>query len=238
VSKKARKLKKKISNVTESENKPAGDNSCIQKEAGVSIDNQLAENQLLQKESLPNAISTEQEDVPDDNDHQNLEKDVNSQVCLESMENANLDDNGHGNVKEDVNSEFVVESVKNTNLDDNEHENVEEDVNSQVGSEPMKKTNPEHPNDDMLDDTGDFSEDEQINATSEVDFNVSTLVSAFANHSIIQKLCWLLKFYKSNSLAINHYIISMLRRISDELELHPMLYQVWSLKHFTFNEIV
>ncbi|WJX14434.1 hypothetical protein P8452_04700 [Trifolium repens] len=232
VSKKARKLKKKISNVTESENKPAGDNSCIQKEAGVSIDNQLAENQLLQKESLPNAISTEQEDVPDDNDHQNLEKDVNSQVCLESMENANLDDNGHGNVKEDVNSDVVMETVKNTNLDDNEHENVEEDVNSQVGSEPMKKTNPEHPNEDMLDDTGDFSEDEQINAISEVDFNVSTLVSAFANHSIIQKLCWLLKFYKSNSLAINHYIISMLRRISDELELHPMLYQLSLLTIF------
>ncbi|KAK2457999.1 timeless family protein [Trifolium repens] len=232
VSKKARKLKKKISNVTESENKPAGDNSCIQKEAGVSIDNQLAENQLLQKESLPNAISTEQEDVPDDSDHQNLEKDVNSQVCLESMENANLDDNGHGNVKEDVNSEVVMETVKNTNLDDNEHENVEEDVNSQVGSEPMKKTNPEHPNEDMLDDTGDFSEDDQINAISEVDFNVSTLVSAFANHSIIQKLCWLLKFYKSNSLAINHYIISMLRRISDELELHPMLYQLSLLTIF------
>ncbi|WJX20662.1 hypothetical protein P8452_10190 [Trifolium repens] len=233
VSKKARKLKKKISNVTESENKPTGDNSCIQKEAGISIDNQLAENRLLQKEPLPNAISTEQEDVPDDTDHQNLEKDVNSQVCLESMENANLDDNnGHENVKEDVNSEVGMESVKNTNLDDNEHENVEEDVNSQVGTEPMEKTNPEHPNDDMLDDTGDFSEDEQINATSEVDFNVSTLVSAFANHSIIQKLCWLLKFYKSNSLAINHYIISMLRRISDELELHPMLYQLSLLTIF------
>ncbi|GAU32321.1 hypothetical protein TSUD_43630 [Trifolium subterraneum] len=232
VSKKARKLKKKISNVTESENKPTGDNSCIQKEADISIDNQLPENQLLQKESLPNAIPTEQEDVPDDNDHQNLEKDVNSEVCLESMENTNLDDNGHENFKEDVNSEVGMESVKNTNLDDNEHENVEEDVNSQIGSEPIKKTNLEHPNEDMLDDTGDFSEDEQINAISEVDFNVSTLVSAFANHSIIQKLCWLLKFYKSNSLAINHYIISMLRRISDELELHPMLYQLSLLTIF------
>ncbi|CAJ2629929.1 unnamed protein product [Trifolium pratense] len=232
VSKKARKLKKKIPNVTESKNKPAGDNSCIQKDAGISIDNQLAENQLLQKESLPNAISTEQEDAPDDNDRQNLEKDVNSQVCLESVENTNLDANGHENVKEDVNSEVGMESVKNTNLDDNEHENVEEDANSQVGSEPMNKTNPEHPNEDMLDDTGDFSEDEQTNAISEVDFNVSTLVSAFANHSIIQKLCWLLKFYKSNSLAINHYIISMLRRISDELELHPMLYQLSLLTIF------
>ena len=236
MSKKARKLKKKISSARESENKPTGDHSCIQKEASISIDNQLAENQLLQKESIPNPNSTEQEDIPHDNEHQNLEKDVNSVVRLESMENRNLDDNGHDNVKRDANSEIGMESVRNTNLDDIENEN--EDVNSQVGTKPMENTNPEHPNEDMLDGTGDFSEDEQINAVSEVDFNVSTLVSAFANHSIIQKLCWLLKFYKSNSLAINHYIISMLRRISDDLELHPMLYQVWSGKHFTFNEIV
>ncbi|XP_024642189.1 protein timeless homolog isoform X2 [Medicago truncatula] len=232
VSKKARKLKKKISSARESENKPTGDQSCIQKEASISIDNQLAENQLLQKESIPNANSTEQEDTPHDNEHQNLEKDVNSQVRLKPMENRNLDDNGDNNVKRDVNFEIGVESVRNTNLDDNKNEDVEEDVNSQVGMKPMENTNPEHPNEDMLDDTGDFSEDEQINAVSEVDFNVSTLVSAFANHSIIQKLCWLLKFYKSNSLAINHYIISMLRRISDDLELHPMLYQLSLLTIF------
>ncbi|TKY51371.1 timeless-like protein [Spatholobus suberectus] len=116
---------------------------------------------------------------------------------------------------------------------DNEHENhVEEDGNSQVGLEPMEATNSDHVNEDMLDGTNDFSEDEQLNAINEVDFKVSTLVSAFANHNIIQKLCWLLKFYKSNSLATNHYIISMLRRISDDLELHPMLYQLSLLTTF------
>ncbi|XP_027367392.1 protein timeless homolog [Abrus precatorius] len=117
--------------------------------------------------------------------------------------------------------------------DDNEHENnVEEDGNSQVGLEQMETTNSKHANNDMLDGTGDFSEDEQLNAINEVDFKVSSLVSAFANHSLIQKLCWLLKFYKSNSLATNHYIISMLRRISDDLELHPMLYQLSLLTIF------
>ncbi|CAI8604387.1 unnamed protein product, partial [Vicia faba] len=284
VSKKARKLKKKTSNGPESGNKPTGDHSCVNKEAGISIDNPLGENHLLQKESLPNVISTDQEGIPDDNEHGSLEKDVNSQVHLESMENkhlddnenknakgdvnsqvplesmenthlddneheivkgdvnsqvrlesmenTHLDDNEHDNVKGDVNFQVGLESVKKTNLDDNEHKNVEEDVNSQVGLEPIENTNLEHLNEDMLDDTGDFSEEEQLNTTSEVDFNVSTLVSAFANHSIIQKLCWLLKFYKSNSLAINHYIISMLRRISDELELHPMLYQLSLLTTF------
>ncbi|XP_058769846.1 uncharacterized protein LOC131643603 isoform X2 [Vicia villosa] len=309
VSKKARKLKKKTSNGTESGSKPTGDHSCVKKEAGISIDNPLGENHLLQKESLPNVISSDQEGIPDDNEHESLEKDVNSQVRLESMENTHLDgkehenvkgdansqvrlksmenthrddnehenvkgdvnsqvrlesmenthlddnehenvkgdvnsqvrlesmenthlDNEHDNVKGDVNFQVGLESVKKTNLDDNEHNNVEEDVNSQVGLEPVENTNLEHLNEDMLDDTGDFSEDEQLNTISEVDFNVSTLVSAFANHSIIQKLCWLLKFYKSNSLAINHYIISMLRRISDELELHPMLYQLSLLTIF------
>ncbi|XP_057425130.1 uncharacterized protein LOC130718546 isoform X1 [Lotus japonicus] len=115
---------------------------------------------------------------------------------------------------------------------DNEHQNIVENGDSQVGSEPVQNTNPEHCIEDMLDDTGDFSEDEQFNAISEVDFNVSTLVSAFVNHNIIQKLCWLLKFYKSNSLAINYYIIGMLRRISDDLELHPMLYQLSLLTTF------
>ncbi|KAL2324601.1 hypothetical protein Fmac_023659 [Flemingia macrophylla] len=117
--------------------------------------------------------------------------------------------------------------------DGNEHENhVEEDGNSQVGTEPMEATNSEHVNEDMLDGPDDFSEDEQLNAINEVDFKVSTVVSAFANHNIIQKLCWLLKFYKTNSLATNHYIISMLRRISDDLALQPMLYQLSLLTTF------
>lgn len=81
-------------------------------------------------------------------------------------------------------------------------------------------------NDDLGYSTGDSSGDEQVPATAEVDFKVSTLVSAFSNHSIIQKLCWLLKFYKSNLTRTNHYIICMLRRISEDLELSPMLYQV------------
>lgn len=70
------------------------------------------------------------------------------------------------------------------------------------------------------------SGDEQLIMSDEVDLKVSSLVSALANNSMIQKLCWLLKSYKSNSITTNHYILSMLRRICDDLELSPMLYQV------------
>lgn len=73
--------------------------------------------------------------------------------------------------------------------------------------------------------TSDSSVDHQP-ATSEVDFNVSRLISSLANNSVVQNICWLLKHYKSNSYRTNHYIICMLRRFCEDLELSPMLYQV------------
>ncbi|XP_047324602.1 uncharacterized protein LOC124928117 [Impatiens glandulifera] len=90
--------------------------------------------------------------------------------------------------------------------------------------------------DDLNDGSGDSSNDEQIAETNEVDFNVSTMVSALANNSIIQNLCWLLKFYKSNSVRTNHYILIILRRICEDLELSPMLYQLSLLG--IFHEIL
>ncbi|KAK2654028.1 hypothetical protein Ddye_013884 [Dipteronia dyeriana] len=86
--------------------------------------------------------------------------------------------------------------------------------------------------DDYLNCSSGDSGDEQPAATEEVDFRVSTFISAFANCSIIQKLCWLLNFYKSNSNRTNHYIICMLRTITDDLELAPMLYQLSLLTTF------
>ena len=94
----------------------------------------------------------------------------------------------------------------------------------------MDSRKSDHAENDHYCSTGDSSGDEQPTATNEVDFKVSTFLSAFANSSIIKKLCWLLKFYKSNSNRTNHYIIRMLRRITDDLELSPMLYQVKSFK--------
>ncbi|KAH9646683.1 Timeless family protein [Citrus sinensis] len=96
----------------------------------------------------------------------------------------------------------------------------------------MDSRKSDHAENDHYCSTGDSSGDEQPTATNEVDFKVSTFLSAFANSSIIQKLCWLLKFYKSNSNRTNHYIICMLRRITDDLELSPMLYQLSLLTVF------
>uniref|UniRef100_A0A803MKW7 Timeless N-terminal domain-containing protein n=1 Tax=Chenopodium quinoa TaxID=63459 RepID=A0A803MKW7_CHEQI len=72
----------------------------------------------------------------------------------------------------------------------------------------------------------DSSADEQITATDEVDFKMTSLLFSLANSSIISNLCCLLKDYKSNSTATNHYILCLLRRISDDLDLAPMLYQL------------
>ncbi|KAK4258425.1 hypothetical protein QN277_007878 [Acacia crassicarpa] len=116
---------------------------------------------------------------------------------------------------------------------DNQHEKIVQEEENVVGDSELKDIkNYEHANEGLLHDTGDFSNDEQQTEYNEVDFKVSTLVSAFANHNIIQKICWLLKFYKSNSLATNHHIISILQRICDDLELHPMLYQLSLLTTF------
>lgn len=84
----------------------------------------------------------------------------------------------------------------------------------------------DHTNDDLDYNNDDSSSDEQLAATNGVDFQVSDLVSAFANDNINRNFCWLLSFYKSNSISTNHYIICMLRRICDDLELSAMLYQV------------
>ncbi|KAL1206714.1 hypothetical protein V5N11_027273 [Cardamine amara subsp. amara] len=93
-----------------------------------------------------------------------------------------------------------------------------------------------HVVDDLSCGTDDSSDEEEHNATDEVDFKVSTFISAFASNSIIQNLCWLLKFYKSNPKQTNHHVISILRRITEDLELSPMLYQLSLL--VTFHKIL
>ncbi|XP_010537125.1 PREDICTED: uncharacterized protein LOC104811936 [Tarenaya hassleriana] len=92
--------------------------------------------------------------------------------------------------------------------------------------ENSDKPSSNHVVDDLTCGTDDSSDDEEPTAKDEVDFKVSTFISAFASSSIIQNLCWLLKFYKNNSKQTNHHIVSMLRRITEDLELSPMLYQL------------
>ncbi|KAI0507977.1 hypothetical protein KFK09_014107 [Dendrobium nobile] len=68
--------------------------------------------------------------------------------------------------------------------------------------------------------------------TSEVNFNISAMVSSFASNTIIHNLCWLLKHYKANSASTNHYILCMLSRFCEDLELSPMFYQLSLLTIF------
>lgn len=87
----------------------------------------------------------------------------------------------------------------------------------------------ERSNDNIADpvyDTDGSSSEDEVPATYEVDFNISKLVLSFASEESICNLCWLLKFYKSNSACTNHYITCMLKRFCDDLDLYPMLYQV------------
>lgn len=123
---------------------------------------------------------------------------------------------GTSGLKEDTRTPFLVDEVGT----------LETKMGS-PGYQPQIDNNTHgHADGDLCCSTDDSSGDEQPDTVNEVDFKVSTLVSAFANHSIIQNLCWLLKFYRSNSNNTNHYILGMLRKITDDFELAPMLYQV------------
>lgn len=88
----------------------------------------------------------------------------------------------------------------------------------------------------LPDDTEDISEDDNHAGRIEANFDIAKYISSFADNTIIQNYCWLLKFYKTNSPATNHYIIRMLQRICDDCMLSPMLYQL-SL-FCTFYEIL
>ncbi|MED6218463.1 hypothetical protein PIB30_026798 [Stylosanthes scabra] len=180
----------------------------------------------IRKKNLPEVIESADKQI---GEHSSIHKEDAISIGNESSESQPLQKDSPSNANLPGEESIVVS-------DDNEHENVAEEVGKLGSLEPTEDTKLENANEDMLDENAD-SDDEQLNTISEVDFKVSTLVSTFANHNIIQKLCWLLKFYKSNSLATNHYIISMLRRINDDLGLHAMLYQVRSKKHSSFNEI-
>ncbi|CAN6464590.1 unnamed protein product [Victoria cruziana] len=76
------------------------------------------------------------------------------------------------------------------------------------------------------------SENDEHTATIEVDLDVTRIMSMFANGKVVQNLCWLLRFYKSNHTSTNNHIIFMLQRISDDLELSPMLFQLSILSIF------
>lgn len=164
-------------------------------------------------------IETKNENVSETSmDNVNPQKEVDRSTCEESVDVDMLE----------------KETLTNQNIDIETDTTIRDSI--QV-DEPAPKPANSGFNDSAVDDktigdsgvspeTEESSGDEQPVLTDEVDFRVSSVVSALGNNNIVQKLCWLLKFYKNNSITTNHYILSMLRRICDDLELDPMLYQV------------
>ncbi|KAF6997707.1 hypothetical protein CFC21_013904 [Triticum aestivum] len=113
--------------------------------------------------------------------------------------------------------------------------NEEEDTcTTQLGGDPSSAGSAEKKRNTINEeeDASDSSSDDCPPATSEVDFNVSRLISSLANNSVVQNICWLLKYYKTNSFRTNHYIICMLRRFCEDLDVSPMLYQLSLLTTF------
>ncbi|KAG6548875.1 hypothetical protein Mapa_009637 [Marchantia paleacea] len=77
------------------------------------------------------------------------------------------------------------------------------------------------------DDDDDDDDAELESMTKEVSLDVNQLVfRRFADNTIVRNYCWLLKYYTSNSVTTNYYVVRMLQRICEDRVLEPMLYQL------------
>ncbi|XWS48502.1 hypothetical protein CRYUN_Cryun13aG0083200 [Craigia yunnanensis] len=158
-------------------------------------------------------------------DHAAAPDGVGSSVCEQSAEFVSEKESlvkEKSDLKEDTSTSLLVDELGTSETKMGSPGDLPQVDNNTLG----------HADVDLCCSTDDSSGDEQPASVNEVDFKVSTLISAFANCSIIQNLCWLLKFYRSNSSNINRYIIGMLQKITDDLELAPMLYQLSLLTTF------
>ncbi|BFI31474.1 hypothetical protein AXG93_4530s1190 [Marchantia polymorpha subsp. ruderalis] len=88
------------------------------------------------------------------------------------------------------------------------------------------------------DEDNDDDDDAELESmTKEVSLDVNQLVfRRFADNTIVRNYCWLLKYYTSNRVTTNYYVVRMLQRICEDRVLEPMLYQL-SIFH-TFYTIL
>lgn len=126
--------------------------------------------------------------------------------CLENLRAYQKEESLPQNVNEEM--QVVVDDVEDTDLNERENNNHTTGFIN------------------MANDESGSSGDDYPTGRNEVDFNITKFVSNFANNSCIQNICWLLKFYRSNSPSTNDHIVFILRHISDKLELSPIFYQV------------
>ncbi|EPS72479.1 hypothetical protein M569_02279, partial [Genlisea aurea] len=167
-------------------------------------------------EDMGNLKNDNVNSIPDELFHRSTLADDDGDIERPSEDNGDTENDNANSIPE--------ESVDGRSLENDM-------VNNDDRAEADEKDTADH--DGRFDiETDKSSGDEQLVLSNEVDFKVSSLVSALANHTVIQKLCWLLSNYRSNSTITNHYIISMLRRVCDDLDLSPMLYQLSFLTVF------
>ncbi|XP_048228801.1 protein timeless homolog isoform X1 [Ricinus communis] len=206
VSKKSRKVRKKkaLGSKRGTENELSGDGTKIQDQTLSSNTEQSIDLSILQKINEENSTSDNQEN--------------NNIAVQDNQDNVAVQDS--------------QENINNAIQPDKTEISAQDIGNFGRNLPPMDKRKIDHIDDDLTGSSDDSSSDEDLIETHEVDFKVSSFVSTFANHNIIRNLCWLLRFYKSNSTNTNHYIVCMLQRITDDLDLSPMLYQLSLLTTF------
>ncbi|KAL9237361.1 hypothetical protein vseg_011919 [Gypsophila vaccaria] len=238
VAKKARKVKKKKSDdMKDTDSGPAGDGVTILNEIPCSNDKENPDEEIPAKENFTQSAC----DGEDKNANLNntvsgtVEVDVKMQNEIQRSSNEHPD----GEIPEKEKSSQAADDGEDKNVDGSAP--VDETETSMTEGQSTVSGLPENEGkaNQILENSGfngayvcSSSEDEQAAATAEVDFKMTSWLLHLATSSIISNICWLLKFYKSNSTATNHYVLSLLRRICDDLDLAPMLYQLSCLVIF------
>ncbi|XP_015067443.1 protein timeless homolog [Solanum pennellii] len=143
------------------------------------------------------------------------------QMVVESTDTTHNNAAGSGSEKSN-NLHVVGKGEENITILDqvNQHVPLEAQSGRHQNTQPETQ---QKLSDDVND---DYSSGDENVLTTEDDLKISALVSTLANNATIHNLCWLLKYYKSNSIITNNSVIHILQKICDDLELSPMLYQL------------
>ncbi|XP_047265359.1 protein timeless homolog isoform X1 [Capsicum annuum] len=158
---------------------------------------------------------------------------INEDQMVESTDTTHNNAAGSGSEKSNI-LHVVGKGEEDITMQDQVNQPASLEAKSNTVPETQQKLSDDV--NDEYDHGGDYSSGDENVLTTEDDLKVSALVSTLANNSTIHNLCWLLKYYKSNSIITNNSVINLLQKICEDLELSPMLYQLSLLT--TFYEIL
>ncbi|KAH7442845.1 hypothetical protein KP509_02G004400 [Ceratopteris richardii] len=165
-------------------------------------------------------------------ENENPSDELNQDEYLENP----ISDTLLGAVGETATSELQTSSQNFETLE-NEDPNAEHNLSEEVGMTSKEKESDSllhesHMSEDthlvterLLEESED-SEDDGGTYNVDVSLDVKRCARMFADNTVVRNYCWLLRFFMTNSAAVNHYIICMLQRICKDHSLEPMLYQL------------